>query len=207
MAYINRDRNITTTPSRQSPIIHAVPSTLFEPGHMAYLFIDKPNRDDTSLEYAIDSITPNTVYLTSTKIGQNFWPFPHIIDEAFKIEIQTYLDILKFFRDDWPSVKKEANRAIKTMRSMELPIKLTETLHFTMNGSVVFQKWFSQSVFLMYRQDSHNYTSKSFIQLQRNTKSIHLHPEVMFLLAQDLGPLVETLFRADFKFEGAGGTR
>lgn len=200
MASINRN-NIITTPSRKSPITHAVSSTLFEPGHMAYIFIDKPNPKE-SLEFAVEGVFPDSVYLISTGIGKNFLPFPNIMDEAFKINILTYLDILKFFRDDWPAIRKEADHVIKTMRTMNLPIKISNTLHFSMSGTVVFQKWFDQAVFLMYKQDSHNFVTKSYIQLSKNTKTINLHPDVMYLLAQDLGPLVETLFRADCKFYG-----
>jgi hypothetical protein len=188
---------ILSTPDENKPITHGVSSTLFNPGHLCHMFIKKP-MSNQQFETNIDS---NSAYLMSVDLRESFQPFSVSKKTAIKMKISTYLDILQFFRDEWPTVQSKCQKTIECMQFMQLPITLTEQMCFSMNGTILYQKWIDD-VFLQFIQNSTLPSSKEYIFLQANGVSFFVHPDVMNTMSTDLNQLVETLIKAGFKLEG-----
>lgn len=183
-------------PAIDSPIIHSIGASIDLSGLQATIFISRPTIA-IPVEFRTD-IEDNSVYLIATKEAESFKPFNCIADKAVCISIGLYLDLLKFFKEQWSDIEVRMTTILKTMRQLDVPVPVEKNIHCYMNGTCSYQKWFDDS-FLQCVRHSTDTTNHWFIHFQRQNKSLQLDPRVIMQMAQDRKSLVKLLERTGYK--------
>jgi hypothetical protein len=189
-------------PEKVSPIVHSVGSTENEPGHCAIIFVDRPSpstaaegQADQPTQFASKLIQKNSAFVFTCPKNELFLPFNEIIEHAVRLDLDVYLALLKFFKDQWPRIDMKMTADVDSMRNQTKPVALHQQgLHFYQHGSCNFINHFNNQVTLHGSRESRDLSNRTLLKLETvGGKSVNLHPAVMVTLAQTAEPLTKLL--------------
>jgi len=170
-------------PLSNSPMMNRVEASEFYMGHSAWIFTDPLSVP--AIEEFFVPILPNTVYLATVPPSTPFPPFSAIYERALTMPIQLYLEVLEFFKLDWPNIANLFNSMVDTMSSRTVPVMIEPSLFFYMDGSVV-NTFEIKDLQLISRIDSNDDSRRISVEMWRNGIKMDLNPNVMQHLSKNL---------------------
>lgn len=171
------------------PIICAIPSTSLSPGFQATLFVQSPMLNHLYQDYVTqNNIYASSAYLTVVEKNQRFDAFNVSIKSSICVSIDTFLDMLNFFKRDWPSIENEMEASVLTLRSTAPDVGIefdNKDIDFYIHGVAAYQKWFNDGVFFTAKRHSHDWHQAPHLRIQSNGKTLSLDAKVMKMIAEN----------------------
>jgi len=157
----------------ESILVNHIGSSENLPGYAAFIFCNFVKGTLGRFETATHPSQPFTVYITTTSRGECIKPFNFLAEECVQVSVGVYIEILKFFRDFWPTLEQRINVRVKSMQSESDPIHLDQGLYFVRHGKVVYEQRFDDA-FILITKFSMDPLGKFEITLERDGKKTSL---------------------------------
>ncbi len=174
-------------PDKKSYIVQSSGSLEKTGGHWIAIMLDVPEI------YRHLDVKEETVYFLALQPSSPIKQLEHVYHQAVELTYDEYLELLKFFAEEWPAYQEHANQQIACMRRESVPTMIAPGLYFFMDGTVQFEKRFGGEARLIFQKHSTDQKSGYEMYLQNKGKTSRVHSQVMVKMARQHAVLEELL--------------
>ena len=143
------------------------------------------------------TILAQHVYIQLAEKGCSFSTFQKASSrgQAIILPLEVYLQLLKFFANDYVLIEKKFKHDIQIMKDKSETIFIENGLGFIGHGYCIYKHYFNNETVLDIRAESQYPQSVLFIHLtyKQNQPPMQLHSKMMISLAANLPSLLSTL--------------
>ena len=177
------------TDQEETFLYHAVHPTHVTPGHACYVIIGGHD----------DMLQPNRVHLIATQVAEPIPSMARALPNSLILTTQSYLQILMFFKFEWPQVKAKCQTVLDSLRpAFAAPTVYDTEVSAVMECNVLYEKSLDHGIHIKFALNSKFDRAFDCILVETPTQSMILHPGVMCEMAHNLEDINEEIFLANF---------